>query len=163
MADGPEKPVRIWNQIGRRPLLAAGNSNGDSAMLEFTHHPNRPTLRLLLLHEGQGDPVPRVAFDQGLPGVALGPRHLGVPIARQVDQPQGPDRPDDAEREFDTRVGAEQALSQAEADGWTVVSIKNDWATVLASWASSTAGIRPELRLPRFTVRAASDRPLRRS
>jgi hypothetical protein len=40
---------------------------------------------------------------------------------------------DDAEREFDYRVGAEQALSQAEADGWTVVSIKNDWATVFAS------------------------------
>ena len=27
--DGPEKPVRIWNRTGRRPLLAAGNSNGD--------------------------------------------------------------------------------------------------------------------------------------
>jgi hypothetical protein len=82
--------VRIWNQVGRRPILAAGNSNGDSAMLEFTHHSNRPTLRLLLLH-------------------------------------------DDAEREFNYRVGAEQALGQAEADGWTVVSIKNDWATVFAS------------------------------
>ncbi|MGG1909345.1 hypothetical protein AB1285_20100 [Microbacterium sp. NRRL B-14842] len=22
--DGPEKPVRIWSRIGRRPLLAAG-------------------------------------------------------------------------------------------------------------------------------------------
>jgi hypothetical protein len=40
---------------------------------------------------------------------------------------------DDAEREFDYRVGAEQALSQAEADGWAAVSIKNDWATVFAS------------------------------
>ena len=29
--DGPEKPVRIWNRTGRRPLLAAGNSNGDVA------------------------------------------------------------------------------------------------------------------------------------
>jgi hypothetical protein len=27
--DGPEKPVRIWDRTGRRPLLAAGNSNGD--------------------------------------------------------------------------------------------------------------------------------------
>jgi hypothetical protein len=26
--DGPEKPVRIWNRVGRRPLLAAGNFNG---------------------------------------------------------------------------------------------------------------------------------------
>jgi phosphoserine phosphatase len=85
--DGPEKPVRIWNRVGRRPILAAGNSNGDTAMLEFTHHPDQPALRLLVLH-------------------------------------------DDAEREFDYTAGAEQALSQAETDGWTVVSIKNDWDTV---------------------------------
>ncbi|MCD5344994.1 HAD family hydrolase [Agromyces sp. H3Y2-19a] len=34
--DGPEKPVRIWSRIGRRPLFAGGNSNGDQAMLDFT-------------------------------------------------------------------------------------------------------------------------------
>ena len=28
--DGPEKPVRIWSRIGRRPLLAFGNSTGTS-------------------------------------------------------------------------------------------------------------------------------------
>jgi hypothetical protein len=28
--DGPVKPVRIWSRIGRRPILAAGNSNGDA-------------------------------------------------------------------------------------------------------------------------------------
>ena len=33
--DGPEKPVRIWSRIGRRPLLAFGNSNGDIPMLAF--------------------------------------------------------------------------------------------------------------------------------
>jgi hypothetical protein len=27
--DGPVKPVRIWSRVGRRPILAAGNSNGD--------------------------------------------------------------------------------------------------------------------------------------
>ena len=88
--DGPEKPVRIWNRVGRRPLLAAGNSNGDTSMLEFTHHPDRPTLRLLVLH-------------------------------------------DDAEREFAYTTGAEQAISQAADDGWTVVSIKNDWTSVFQS------------------------------
>ncbi|ONH23910.1 hypothetical protein [Pseudofrankia asymbiotica] len=31
--DGPEKPVRIWSRLGRRPLLACGNSNGDIEML----------------------------------------------------------------------------------------------------------------------------------
>src|SRR5206468_5105026 len=49
--DGPQKPVRIWNRIGRRPLLAAGNSNGDIPMLEFTHHADHPTLRLLVVHD----------------------------------------------------------------------------------------------------------------
>jgi phosphoglycolate phosphatase-like HAD superfamily hydrolase len=28
--DGPQKPIRIWSRTGRRPLLAAGNSNGDT-------------------------------------------------------------------------------------------------------------------------------------
>src|SRR3954454_869156 len=32
--DGPEKPVRIWTRTGRRPVLAAGNSNGDIEMLQ---------------------------------------------------------------------------------------------------------------------------------
>src|SRR3954469_11222884 len=49
--DGPEKPIRIWSRTGRRPLLAAGNSNGDVPMLQFTHRADRPTLRLLVLHD----------------------------------------------------------------------------------------------------------------
>jgi phosphoserine phosphatase len=49
--DGPQKPIRIWSRTGRRPLLAAGNSNGDIPMLEFTHHQDRPVLRLLVLHD----------------------------------------------------------------------------------------------------------------
>jgi phosphoglycolate phosphatase-like HAD superfamily hydrolase len=44
--DGPMKPVRLWSRIGRRPILAAGNSNGDFEMLEFTRG-----LRLLVLHD----------------------------------------------------------------------------------------------------------------
>jgi phosphoserine phosphatase len=39
--DGPEKPVRIWSRTGRRPLLAAGNSNGDVPMLHYTARPFR--------------------------------------------------------------------------------------------------------------------------
>ena len=49
--DGPQKPIRIWSRVGRRPLLAAGNANGDSAMLEFTRHVDKPFLRLLVLHD----------------------------------------------------------------------------------------------------------------
>jgi phosphoserine phosphatase len=85
--DGPQKPIRIWSRTGRRPLLAAGNSNGDIAMLDFAQHRDKASLRLLVLH-------------------------------------------DDAEREFDYTRGAEQALEKAETDDWTVVSVKNDWATV---------------------------------
>ena len=85
--DGPEKPIRIWNRTGRRPLLAAGNSNGDIQMLEFARHDHHPTLQLLVAH-------------------------------------------DDYEREFRYTGGAELAMKRAESDGWTTISIKNDWATV---------------------------------
>ena len=49
--DGPAKPVRIWSRIGRRPILACGNSNGDIPMLQFAGGHNRPALRLLVLHD----------------------------------------------------------------------------------------------------------------
>jgi phosphoserine phosphatase len=49
--DGPVKPVRIWSRVGRRPILAAGNSNGDLPMLRFAGRPSRPGLRLLVLHD----------------------------------------------------------------------------------------------------------------
>ena len=39
---------------------------------------------------------------------------------------------DDHEREFDYVAGAEASLERAKADGWTIVSVKNDWATVFA-------------------------------
>ncbi len=49
--DGPTKPPRIWSRIGRRPILAGGNSNGDIPMLRFARAPGRPALRLLVLHD----------------------------------------------------------------------------------------------------------------
>ena len=85
--DGPQKPIRIWSRIGRRPMVAGGNSNGDIQMLDFASHPERPSLRLLVLH-------------------------------------------DDAEREFAYTTGAERALERAADEGWTVVSVKDDWTTV---------------------------------
>ena len=85
--DGPQKPIRIWSRVGRRPILAGGNSDGDGAMLDFTVQAGRPSLRLLVLH-------------------------------------------DDADREFAYTAGAEKSLARAERDGLTVVSMRNDWATV---------------------------------
>ena len=49
--DGTQKPIRIWSRTGRRPILAGGNSNGDIAMFQFAHWADRPTLRLLVLHD----------------------------------------------------------------------------------------------------------------
>ncbi|KRE29324.1 acid phosphatase [Mycobacterium sp. Soil538] len=85
--DGPEKPVRIWSRIGRRPILSAGNSNGDDEMLRYSGRPGRSALRLVVLH-------------------------------------------DDADREFSYTAGAERLLDHASRHAWTVVSMKNDWATV---------------------------------
>ena len=86
--DGPEKPVHIWSRIGRRPLVASGNANGDVPMLRFVQeHPH--SLSLLIHHDddtGRGD----VAYD----------------------------------------TGAEHALATAAELGFTMVSVKNDWARV---------------------------------
>jgi len=49
--DGAAKPARIWSRIGKRPILAAGNSNGDIPMLQFANKPPRQALRLLVLHD----------------------------------------------------------------------------------------------------------------
>jgi hypothetical protein len=87
--DGPEKPVRIWSRIGRRPILSGGNSNGDVPMLAYSGREGSPALRLLLLH--------------------------------------------DDEREFSYTAGAEQALEVAGQQGWTVVSMKDDWTEVFPS------------------------------
>ncbi|SDS93963.1 Phosphoserine phosphatase [Brevibacterium siliguriense] len=57
--DGEEKPKRIWSRIGRRPLLAVGNSNGDVPMLDFTKFGPRRGLSLLIHHDddtNRGDP-----------------------------------------------------------------------------------------------------------
>jgi len=49
--DGPQKPIEIWSRVGRRPLLAGGNSNGDLPMLDFSQREGKPSLRLLVLHD----------------------------------------------------------------------------------------------------------------
>jgi hypothetical protein len=87
--DGLIKPVRIWSRIGRRPLMAVGNSNGDIPMLHFAAHPARRSLSVLINH-------------------------------------------DDADREYAYDAGAEESLQRANHEGWSVVSIKNDWKTVFA-------------------------------
>jgi len=51
--DGPRKPVAIDLQVGRRPILAVGNSNsaGDIDMLRYSQQPGVPNLQLLIRHD----------------------------------------------------------------------------------------------------------------
>lgn len=87
--DGPIKPARIWGRIGRRPILVAGNSNGDIEMLQYAAAGDGLSLAMLVRH-------------------------------------------DDADREFDYTAGAEKALELATQQGWTVASMRSDWAKVFS-------------------------------
>ncbi|MEJ2555217.1 MAG: HAD family hydrolase [Anaerolineae bacterium] len=60
--DGPGKPVNIELHIGRPPILAAGNSDGDIEMLEFAEASGKPFLNLLLHHD---DDEREYAYDHG--------------------------------------------------------------------------------------------------
>jgi phosphoglycolate phosphatase-like HAD superfamily hydrolase len=51
ITDGPAKAVHIWDRIGRRPILAAGNANGDIPMLRFAESNTNPSLCLLVNHD----------------------------------------------------------------------------------------------------------------
>jgi len=89
------KPVGINKFIGRRPIAAFGNSDGDRQMLEWTQAGGGARLMMLLHH-------------------------------------------DDAEREYaygaEAKLGTFSNALMAEAikQGWTVISMKNDWRKVFA-------------------------------
>ncbi len=91
--DKAGKPVGINQHIGRQPVFAFGNSDGDLQMLQWT----------TLKSEGR--------------------RFAG--IVHHTD----------AAREFaydrDSHVGRlDKALTEAEANGWTVVDMKTDWKVI---------------------------------
>ena len=94
------KPEGIHLMIGRRPLMAAGNSGGDRQMLEYTKSGDGARLSMLVLH------------DDAKREYAYGPAQ-GLP---------------------ETKVGTfPQALyDKAQKDGWTVISMKNDWKRIFA-------------------------------
>ena len=90
-----DREVKVENiglHIGRRPILAFGNSDGDLAMMRYTLAGQGARLALLVHH-------------------------------------------DDAEREFaydrKSHIGTlDKAWDEAVAKGWTLVSMKNDWAQI---------------------------------
>jgi len=65
------KPVGINQHIGRRPVMAFGNSDGDREMLEYTQGGSGPRFMLLVLHD---DSAREYAYGpaKGLPDVKLG-------------------------------------------------------------------------------------------
>jgi len=62
ITDQAGKPVGIQLHIGRRPILAAGNSDGDLQMLEYTSGHKGATLQLLVHHD---DAAREYAYDKG--------------------------------------------------------------------------------------------------
>jgi phosphoserine phosphatase len=93
--EGPAKITSIQRLLGRRPVMAAGNSAGDAEMLEYTQAFEGPSLALLVDH-------------------------------------------DDADREYENHSAAGNFAPSgstpdpARRQGWTVVSMRDDWSTVYA-------------------------------
>jgi phosphoglycolate phosphatase-like HAD superfamily hydrolase len=93
--DKAGKPVGIQQHIGRRPIFAAGNSDGDFQMLEWTTAGPGPRFALRVHHN-------------------------------------------DAAREWaygaQSRIGtfSDSLRSAASQNGWTVISMKDDWGRVFA-------------------------------
>jgi len=91
--DKAGKPVGINEHVGRRPIAAFGNSDGDQQMLEWTQAGPGARLMLLVHH-------------------------------------------DDAVREFaygsESKIGtfSDALRTEATKNGWTVISMKNDWKRI---------------------------------
>jgi hypothetical protein len=92
--DGPGKPVGINSHIGRRPVAAFGNSDGDLEMLQWTAAGSGKRFCLYVHHT---DAEREWAYDRQ--------SHIGK---------------------------LDKGLDEAQAKGWTVVDMKNDWKRIFA-------------------------------
>ncbi len=101
------KAVGINQHIGRRPIMAFGNSTGDKEMLQYTQGGSGARFELLVLHD---DAARETAYGpaRGLPNVPL------VHFTQELDD-------------------------YAKQNGWTVVSVKNDWKQIYPTQAEVTA------------------------
>ena len=86
--DGPGKPVGIHKFIGRRPIAAFGNSDGDFEMLEWVTSAPGPRLGLIVRHD---DAARESAYDRGSPigrlerGLDEGPRRGWTIVSMKDD------------------------------------------------------------------------------
>jgi len=92
--DKEGKPVAIHQQIGRRPIAAFGNSDGDLQMLQWTTAGQGPRFALYVHHT---DGEREWAYDRN---ASMG--------------------------------GLDKGLDEAQAKGWTVVDMKQDWKVIYA-------------------------------
>jgi phosphoglycolate phosphatase-like HAD superfamily hydrolase len=93
--DKAGKPVGIQTYIGRRPVMAFDNSDGDQQMLEWATAGSGARFGLIVHHT---DAEREWAYDRT--------SHIG-----QLDK----------------------ARDEAQAKGWTVVNMKDDWKTIFPS------------------------------
>jgi phosphoglycolate phosphatase-like HAD superfamily hydrolase len=90
--DKAGKPVSINKFIGRRPILAFGNSDGDQRMLQWT-------------------------------AAGSGARFMGLVHHTDAEREYAYDRTSEFGR-------LDKALDEANARGWVVVNMKNDWKSI---------------------------------
>lgn len=93
--DKAGKPVGINLHIGRRPILAFGNSDSDMQMIEYTMAGDGLRMGLYVHHT---DAEREYAYDRK--------SHVGT---------------------------LDKALDQADAKGWLIVDMKEDWNTIFPS------------------------------
>jgi hypothetical protein len=92
--DGDGKPVAIQKFVGRRPILAFGNSDGDQQMLEWT-------------------------------AAGAGARFMGLVHHTDAAREWAYDRASSVGR-------LDHALDEAQAKGWTVADMREDWNRIFA-------------------------------
>jgi phosphoserine phosphatase len=93
--DKDGKPVNIERDIGRRPILAFGNSDGDIEMLEYAEGRGGPWLSLLLHHD---DAEREYSYDKGTEKALSVARERGWVVVSMAD---------DFERVFPASVAPE--------------------------------------------------------
>ena len=90
------KPIAIAREIGKRPVLAFGNSSGDFSMLNYA--------------EGNTE-------------------YNGMGFLVVCD---------DTEREYGSDEKAAEYYDEIEKEGWTAISMANDWATIYGPGVEKT-------------------------
>jgi len=80
------KPVNIQRHIGRRPILAAGNSDGDIEMLQYTGGGSGPFLNLVIVHDDAEREYDYLEGADNLMGMAAQSPWMFVSMQRDFNQ-----------------------------------------------------------------------------